>query len=278
MKKNPERIDRAARLLAAPLALTFFCLACSLVGGGSPTSVYKSFLEAARKKDAATMKGYLSASSLDALRSAAKYGNSSEDKILTEVPPEQIDPVEISGEKIEADGRSASLEVKLKNDKTQTIYFVKEGSWKIALEKQKPVPTATATPAASPGGDSTVPGDSGPVTISASALIDEAKSGGSGLDTKYGGRMLTVTGAELWEIQYSMLHIGAKYGSYSSGYIICEGSFSEYQPYASKIADLRKAGKSPGATVKGTFSRVAVDGGYTQVHLSPCVLADLEKP
>lgn len=130
---------------------------------------------------------------------------------------------------------------------------------------------AEASPSPSP--DST-PAETGPVTIEAADLISEAKSS----DTdKYTGRMMTVTDGKLWEIMYSHVKIGGKYGTYSDGYIICNGSFSDYTPYADKIADMERAGKSPGATVKGRFSNVTRDSGYTQVHLDPCVLSDLEK-
>jgi hypothetical protein len=130
---------------------------------------------------------------------------------------------------------------------------------------------AEASPSPSP--DST-PADTSPVEIEAATLISEAKS--SDL-AKYTGRMMTVTDGKLWEIMYSHVKIGGKYGTYSDGYIICNGSFSDYTPYASKIADMERAGKSPGATIKGRFVSVKVDSGYTQVHLDPCVLSDLEK-
>lgn len=130
---------------------------------------------------------------------------------------------------------------------------------------------AEASPSPSP--DST-PAETGPVSVEASVIISEAKSS----DTdKYSGRMVTITDGKLWEIMYSHVKIGGKYGTYSDGYIICNGSFSDYTPYASKIADMERAGKSPGATVKGVFSSVRTDSGYTQVHLDPCVLSDLEK-
>lgn len=276
-KIEKTSVEKITKSLLAPAALTLFCLACSLFGGGSPTAVYKAFLAAAKKKDTAAMKEYLSEDSISMLKSAAKSGGKSEDELLSSFSENNDESAEISNEKIAAEGKSASIDVKNKSDKTTTIYFVKEGSWKINPDKpkEKSEETVKTTPTDSP--DSLEPKDTSPVTISASGLIDEAKSSSSGME-KYRGRMMTVTGAELWEIQYSMLHIGAKYGSYSSGYIICSGSFSEYMPYSSKISDLKRQGKSPGATIKGTFSKVVMDAGYTQVHLDPCVLSDLEKP
>lgn len=137
--------------------------------------------------------------------------------------------------------------------------------------KDKDNSTASASP--SPDAYST-PADTSPATVSASTIIAEAKSS----DTdKYNGRLVTITDGELWEIMYSHVKIGQKYGTYSDGYIICNGSFSDYTPYADKISQMEKAGKSPGATVKGKFSHVKTDMGYTQVHLDPCVISDLEK-
>jgi hypothetical protein len=279
-KNETTNLEKAAKYLIAPAILLLFSLACSLFGGGSPTAVYKSFAGAVKKKDAAAMKKYLSEESLQDLRTAAKSAGKSEDEMLASAPADAFDYTDISNEKIDPDGQSATLDVTTKADGLKTINFVKEGSWKVHYGKPKTKSDAAVkeTPADSTkdSTDSSKPAETGPVTISASALIDEAKSSSAGME-KYRGRMMTVTDAELWEIQYSMLHIGAKYGSYYSGYIICSGSFSEYEPYSSKISDLKKQGKSPGATIKGTFSKVVTDSGYTQVHLDPCVLSSLDK-
>lgn len=260
--------------------LPIFILACSMFGGNSPTASYKAFAGAARKKDAATMKQYLSDSFLKTVKEAAKYSNKSEDEFLSTFSDNIGEADDISNEKISTGGTTATLEIKTKSNDVQVIKFVKDGIWKIDSSGKKTDSVAETTTTASPDStksDTSTPADSSPVTISASELIDEARSSGSEMGKKYSGRMMTVTGAELWEVQYSMLHIGAKYGSYSSGYIICNGSFSDYMPYSSKVSDMRKAGKSPGATIKGEFSKVVVDSGYTQVHLSPCVLSNLEK-
>ena len=261
-------------------AFVLFIFGCAMFGGGSPTVSYKAFADAAKKKDAATMKKYLSAESLKDVSDSAKYLKKTEDEILTMNSDGFFEYVSISNETISKDGKSASIEVVTKQgDLPKPVNFVKEGGyWKVNYGKQK-----TANEIAKESDNNSItestpkfdsPADSSPVTISAGEIVSEAQS--SGLE-KYNGRMLTVTGAELWEIQYSMLHIGAKGGSYASGYIICSGSFSEYMPYASKISDLRKQYKSPGATIRGTFSKVVHDSGYTQVHLSSCVLSNLEK-
>lgn len=264
--------------LTVLVILPLICLACSMFGGSTPTAVYKAFIAAAIKKDTAAMKKHLSDEALRSIKTAAEYSGKSEDEILTSASEKFAEMPDLSNEKIADDGKTASLEAKSKS-KTETIYFVKDDSWKISFEKPKenPAETTKSSPSDSPDStSSSTPQDTSPVTISASSLIDEAMSSSAGLE-KYRGRMMTVTDAELWEIQYSMLHIGEKYGSYASGYIICSGSFSEYMPYSSKIADLKKAGKAPGATIKGTFSKVVRDSGYTQVHLDPCVLSNLEK-
>ena len=270
--------------LIALAVFVFFIFGCSMFGGGSPIASYKAFIEAAKNKDAATMKKYLSADALLQIKTMAQYGKKNEDEFLISFNETIKGTPEYKDEKIATDGKTATLEVKLDSSKDwKTVYFSKESSWKIELSKPtKTSDTANTSNSNSSSNstdyptrsDSSTPTDTSPVTISASELVSEAQSGGL---EKYNGRMMTITGAELWEIQYSMLHIGSRGGSYSSGYIICNGSFSEYMPYASKISDLRKQYKSPGATIKGTFSRVVRDSGYTQVHLSPCVLSNLEK-
>lgn len=265
-----------ARKLIVLVILPIFVLACSMFGGNSPTASYKAFANAARKKDSAKMKEYLSESFLKTVQEAAKYSNKSEDEFLSSFSDGIGETDDISNEKISSSGTTATVEVKTKSNDLQVIKFVKDGIWKIDSSGKKTDSVTETSPTSSPDStksDTSTPADTSPMTVSASELISGASSGAD----QYRGRMLTVTGAELWEIQYSMLHIGAKYGSYSSGYIICKGSFSDYMPYASKISDMRRSGKSPGATIKGMFSQVVRDSGYTQIHLDPCVLSNLEK-
>jgi hypothetical protein len=260
-----------------------FCNGCSMLGGGSPTDVFKAFATAARKKDGAAMKSYLSQETLSNVKKSTVSLKKSEDEVLAEAA-DKFDIADTSNEKIAADGKSASLDYTTKLVKeVQTVNFIKEGSWKIHFGKPrtaddlaKDSKDESSTDADSSSSSSSTPSDTSPVTISASSLVSDAMGGSSGMD-KYRGRMITVTDAELWEVQSNMLHIGTRGGSYSSGYIICKGSFSDYMPYASKISELRKQYKSPGATIKGSFSEVVTDSGYTQVHLSPCVLSNLEK-
>jgi hypothetical protein len=278
---NKENFTKFRKQLLAPVILALVGLACSLFGASSPTAVYQAFTDAAKKKDPAAMKKYLSAAMMKDLKSIAQSSGKSEDELLTSFS-DGDEPVEMTNEKIDADGQTASLDVKTKSDKTQTIYFVKEDGWKIASDKPKSKDTTKdASIDSTKGPDSSSspsePADTSPLTISADSLVADAMNSSTAMD-KYRGRILTVTDAELWEIQYGMLHIGTRYGSYYSGYIICSGSFSQYEPYKDKIAELKRQGKAPGATIKGTFSKVVTDSGYTQVHLDPCVLSNLEKP
>lgn len=268
-----EKFGRNLTMLPLLLALG---LACSLFGGDSPTASYKAFFAAAKKKDVTAMKQYLAEDFLKTVKEAAKYGGKSEDELLATFSEDMEATDNVSNEKIASDGKTATVEVKTKSNDVRVINFVKDGNWKISSSGKKTDSVAEKTTTSSPEStksETTTPTDTSPLTVSASELIS-----GAGSDANpYRGRMLTVTSAELWEVQYSMLHVEAKYGSYSSGYIICKGSFSDYMPYASKISDMKRAGKSPGATIKGMFSQVVRDSGYTQIHLDPCVLSNLEK-
>ncbi len=60
------------------------------------------------------MKEYLSEDSLKMLKDAAKSGGKSEDELLTSFSEDKNDPVDFSNEKIAADGKTASVEVKTK--------------------------------------------------------------------------------------------------------------------------------------------------------------------
>lgn len=102
---------------------------------GSPTEVLKSFAEATKKKDAATIKKLLSAGTMKMVEDSAKKQNISVDEMLTKVEDADKNKTpEIKNEKIEGD--TATVEVK--NDVTgefDVMPFVKEdGSWKIALD------------------------------------------------------------------------------------------------------------------------------------------------
>ena len=121
------------------LCLNFACSS----GDGSPIQVYKTFVDAAKKKDAATMKKYLSEESMADIKAAAKLIGKSEDVLLTMESDKLYDHADISNEKIDADGKTATLEVTSKNAVTksglqkQTVNFVKEVTWKIHYGKPK---------------------------------------------------------------------------------------------------------------------------------------------
>lgn len=133
MKKLPGRRSLFAISL---LLLTVF--ACKF-GSSSPTSTFKAFFEAQKKKDVAAIKKTLSKGSLDMMEKAAKEQKKTVDEALAEglnSPASKSDKMpETRNEKI--DGNNATLEVQDEDSKKwETMYFVKEGSdWKIALDK-----------------------------------------------------------------------------------------------------------------------------------------------
>jgi hypothetical protein len=279
-KGEKTNLKNPARNLIILAFLPLICLACSMFGGSSsPTVVYKAFIAAAMKKDTAAMKEYISEDALKSLKDAAKSSGKSEDELLKSFSENNDAPVDISNEKIAADGKTASLEIKTKSEDKKTIYFVKEGSWKITPDKpaEKTEETVETTPTDSTDSSKTSePKETGPLTMSASDLLQDANNATSRMDSIYKDRMITITDGKLWDIQSNEIRIGSSTGS--SGSIICEGSFSEYMPYSSKIGELSRQGKAPGASVKGMYSRIESNSGSPKVYLSPCVLSNLEKP
>ncbi len=123
-----------------PVTLLLFALAgCKLLSSSSPTSTFKTFFEAQKKKDVAAMKKTLSKSSLQMMEKAAKAQNKTVDQAIADgfnSPGGKSDKMpETRNEKI--DGDNATLEVNDEDSKKwETLYFVKEdGDWKIALDK-----------------------------------------------------------------------------------------------------------------------------------------------
>lgn len=92
----------------------------------------------------------------------------------------------------------------------------------------------------------------------------------SSSDRSNNGRIVTVTGGQLDKISYDSLLI--RDGAGAAFY--CYGSFSDYTDMSSKIDSMRQAGKSPGATVTGTFS---LESDYGKPDLKSCILTDLKK-
>ena len=121
------------------VALVVFAVVACKLGSSSPTSTFKAFFEAQKKKDVEGMKKTLSKGSLAMIEKGAKEQNKSVDKVLTEgleKPGGSTDKMpEYRNEKI--DGDNATLEVQ--NEETKKwdkVYFVKEdGDWKLALDK-----------------------------------------------------------------------------------------------------------------------------------------------
>ncbi len=128
----------ASRPLFALLLLLLSVFACKL-GASSPTSTFKAFQEAQRKKDVAGIKKTLSKGSLAMLGKAAKAQNKSLDESLKEGFDDPAfkaqNTPETRNEKV--DGDTATLEVQDQDSKKwETMYFVKEeNDWKIALDK-----------------------------------------------------------------------------------------------------------------------------------------------
>jgi hypothetical protein len=124
--------------LATALTLSIASLACSKLGGASPTTTLKAFYEATQKKDAEAIKKTLSKGTLEMLEGFAKAQGKSLDESLKSGLASDTSSgkmPETRNEKI--DGDKATLEVK--NDKTgqwESVPFVKEDSdWKIAFDQ-----------------------------------------------------------------------------------------------------------------------------------------------
>ena len=129
------------KILKPTIALGFIIfalVACNLMSS-SPTSTFKAFWEAQKKKDVAGMKKTLSKSSVQMMETAAKAQGKSVDDALKEgfeSPGAKSEKTpETRDEKI--DGDSATLEVQDSDTKKWSkVYFVKEEKeWKIALDK-----------------------------------------------------------------------------------------------------------------------------------------------
>ena|ERR1043165_3165271 len=124
-------------------SIVILVIACAVGGcklnSSSPTSTFKAFYEAQKKKDVPAMKKTLSKGSLAMIEKGAKEQNKTVDQALTEgleKPGGSTDKMpESRNEKI--DGDNATLEVQ--NEETKKwdkVYFVKEeGDWKLALDK-----------------------------------------------------------------------------------------------------------------------------------------------
>jgi hypothetical protein len=97
--------------------------------GSTPTGAFKSFFEAAKKKDAAAMKKTISKRMLAELEDEARKENKPFDEYLLSVDLSDTMP-EVRHEKIEGD--TGWLEIKGRGDNWRATKFVREdGEWKL---------------------------------------------------------------------------------------------------------------------------------------------------
>lgn len=108
--------------------------------------------------------------------------------------------------------------------------------------------------------------DMTPLTMSVSDMVE-----GSGDEDKV-GRMVTVTGGVLENLESDALRIRGSYGGYA---FYCYGDFDDYMSMSDRVKSLAASGRSPKVTVKGVYKIATVGSGG---ELNPCVLSDIEKP
>lgn len=120
------------------IALAF--ISCSKEGASSPAEAYKSFYQAAQKRDAAEMKNLVASSFLDRAQSRAKSKNQSvEDYLVTSA--EDFNNFEGEPRNEQVKGDTATLDVKVKEANGGgwiTLNFVKERGWKIIPDEMRP--------------------------------------------------------------------------------------------------------------------------------------------
>jgi flagellar hook-associated protein FlgK len=120
--------------LALALGLTFVA-ACSK-SASTPTAALKAYFEAAKKKDIATAKKYLSSATLKMMEDLAKAQGKTLDQMFSENAAKegQMPTPEFSNEKINGD--TATVDMKVPNQPMVTAQMVKEGGdWKLAIDK-----------------------------------------------------------------------------------------------------------------------------------------------
>ena len=129
------------RQATAILIAALLTIALSACGGGkkasTPTEAFKSFYEAAKAKDVATVKRLLAKDSLSKMEARAKEQNKSLDDFITDQTQSGIPPSmpELRNEKI--DGDKATIEFKGPGGDSdwRTVPFAKEdGEWKIMFK------------------------------------------------------------------------------------------------------------------------------------------------
>jgi hypothetical protein len=115
-------------------------LSIALIGScdgqsSTPTGAFKSFFEAAKKKDAAAMKKTISKRMLAELEDDAKKENKTFDEYLLSVDLSDTMP-EVRNEKIKGD--TGWLEIKGRGDNWRATKFVREdGEWKLDSDREE---------------------------------------------------------------------------------------------------------------------------------------------
>jgi predicted lipid-binding transport protein (Tim44 family) len=125
---------QATALLIAALLTIALSSAC----GGSkkastPTEAFKSFYEAAKNKDVATLKKLMSKETIAGMEKEAKDENKSLDDFLAEESQKGLPPAAPQTGEEKIDGDKATLQFKSeKSTNWSTASFVKEdGDWKV---------------------------------------------------------------------------------------------------------------------------------------------------
>ena len=122
-------------LLIALLAITL--VACGKKAS-TPTEAFKSFYEAAKSKDVATLKRLMAKDSVSKMEDRAKQENKSLDDYLSENAQKGIPPTVPDTRNEKIDGDHATLEFKASSgdDSWRTVPLVKEdGEWKVMFNR-----------------------------------------------------------------------------------------------------------------------------------------------
>lgn len=129
------KINRIFTLMVTALMAMALMAACGGKKASTPTEAFKSFYEASKSKDVATLKRLMSKDTLAEMEKEAKGENKSVDQFLSDESQKGLPATlpETRNEKI--DGDKATVEVKGESNNWHPFPFVKEdGEWKIAMK------------------------------------------------------------------------------------------------------------------------------------------------
>jgi len=151
MNINPPMARSVRKIMALGLVLMMGALvgACSK-SASTPTAALKAYYDAAKKKDVATAKKYLSSGTLKMMEEFAKAAGKTLDQMFTEnaAKDAEITTPEFSNEKINGD--TATVDMKAPNMPLVKAQMVKEnGEWKLAIDKmmaEMKIPETTEAP------------------------------------------------------------------------------------------------------------------------------------